>query len=321
MHRSSTSRPSHPGSAVTGRTATTQPRPKGARVQTPGRFEYERATSIEGALATLERVGAGARVIAGGHSLLPMMKLRLASPEYLVDINDLRELDYIRDEGDELAIGALTRHCELLENERLAAGFPIFRDAERVIADPVVRNRGTIGGSLCQADAAEDLTTVTTVLDAVCVARGPSGEREIPIDDFLEGPYETSLAYNEMLIEVRMPLRHNTSSAYAKVERRVGDWAVTAAGASVTLDAGTIAAARVGLTAVNADPAALAEVSAALVGQAPTEDVFAEAGERAAAACAPVSDMRGSAEYKRHLAGELTVRTLRTAVQRIRNAP
>jgi len=184
-----------------------------------------------------------------------------------------------------------------------------------------VRNRGTLGGSLCQADPAEDLTTVTTVLDAVCVARGPSGEREIPIDDFLEGPYETSLAYNEMLIEVRIPLRHNTSSAYAKVERRVGDWAVTAAGASVTLDDGTIAAARVGLTAVNADPAALAEVSAALVGQAPTEDVFAEAGERAAAACAPVTDMRGSAEYKRHLAGELTVRTLRTAVQRIRNAP
>jgi carbon-monoxide dehydrogenase medium subunit len=185
----------------------------------------------------------------------------------------------------------------------------------------VVRNRGTLGGSLCQADPAEDLTTVTTVLDAVCLARGPSGEREIPIDDFLEGPYETSLAYNEMLIEVRIPLRHNTSSAYAKVERRVGDWAVTAAGASVTLDDGTIAAARAGLTAVNADPAALAEVSAALVGQAPTEDAFAEAGRRAAAACAPVSDMRGSAEYKRHLAGELTVRTLRTAVQRIRNTP
>src|SRR4029077_7006632 len=177
-------------------------------------------------------------------------------------------------------------------------------------------------------------TTVCTVLNAVCLARGPSGQREIPIDEFLTGPYETSLAHNEMLIEIRIPLRHNTSSAYAKVERRVGDWAVTAAGASVTLDDGTIAAARVGLTAVNADAAApvglpagtadaaaLAEVSAALVGQAPTEDAFAEAGRRAAAACAPVSDMRGSAEYKRHLAGELTVRTLRTAVQRIRNAP
>ena len=123
-------------------------------------------------------------------------------------------------------IGAMTRHREVLESDALAAVCPIFRDAERVIADPVVRNRGTLGGSLCQADPAEDLTTVCAVLDAVCLVRGPSGEREIAIDDFLDGPYETSLALNEMLIEVRIPLRHNSSSAYAKVERRVGDWAV-----------------------------------------------------------------------------------------------
>jgi carbon-monoxide dehydrogenase medium subunit len=180
-----------------------------------------------------------------------------------------------------------------------------------VIADPVVRNRGTIGGSLCQADPAEDLTTVNTVLNAVCLVRGPAGDREVPIDDFLEGPYETSLAFNEMLVEVRIPVRHNTSSAYAKVERRVGDWAVAAAGAAVTLDDGSIAAARVGLTAVNAS------VSEFLVGQQATEEVFAEAGRRAASACEPVTDMRGSADYKRHLANELTVRTLRTAVERI----
>ena len=155
---------------------------------------------------------------------------------------------------------------------------PIFRDAERVIADPVVRNRGTLGGSLCQADPAEDLSTACAVLDAVCLARGPSGERQIAIDDFLVGPYETALAYNEMLVEVRIPVRHNTSSAYAKVERRVGDWAVTAAGAALTLDGGSIAAARVGLTAVNPDAAALAEISAALA--AATEEVFAEAGRR-----------------------------------------
>ena len=279
-------------------------------MQVPGPFEYERATSVDHAVGLLDRLGDGALLVAGGHSLLPMMKLRIANPEYLVDINELAaELGYVVVDPTLVRIGAMARHRQVLESDQLAAVCPIFRDAERVI------------GSLCQADPAEDLTTVTTVLDAVCLARGPSGGREIPIDDFLEGPYETSLAYNEMLIEVRIPLRHNTSSAYAKVERRVGDWAVTAAGASVTVDDGTIAAARVGLTAVNADPAALAEVSAALVGQAPTEDVFAEAGERAAAACAPVTDMRGSAEYKRHLAGELTVRTLRTAVQRIRNAP
>jgi carbon-monoxide dehydrogenase medium subunit len=190
-----------------------------------------------------------------------------------------------------------------------------------VIADPVVRNRGTLGGSLCQADPAEDLSTVCAVLDAVCLARGPSGEREIAIDDFLAGPYETTLASNEMLVEVRIPLRDNISSAYAKVERRVGDWAVTAVGAAVTLDGDAIAAARVGLTAVNSDPAALAELSAALVGRPATEEEFAEAGRLAAQACDPVTDMRGTAEYKRHLASELTIRTLRTAVARVRNMP
>ena len=152
----------------------------------------------------------------------------------------------------------MARHRQVLESDELAAVCPIFRDAERVIADPVVRNRGTVGGSLCQADPAEDLTTVCSVLDAMCLVRGPGGEREISIDDFLAGPYETSLAHNEMLIEIRIPVRPNSSSAYAKVERRVGDWAVTAAGAAVTLEGGTIAAARVGLTAVNADAAGLA---------------------------------------------------------------
>ncbi len=200
-------------------------------MQVPGPFEYERATSVDHAVGLLDRLGDGALLVAGGHSLLPMMKLRIANPEYLVDINELAaELGYIVVDPTLVRIGAMARHRQVLESDQLAAVCPIFRDAERVIADPVVRNRGTLGGSLCQADPAEDLTTVTTVLDAVCVARGPSGEREIPIDDFLEGPYETSLAYNEMLIEVRIPLRHNTSSAYAKVERRVGDWAVTAAG-------------------------------------------------------------------------------------------
>ena len=291
-------------------------------MQVPGPFEYERATSVDHAVGLLDRLGDGALIVAGGHSLLPMMKLRIANPEYLVDINDLAaELGYISVEPTLVRIGAMARHRQVLESDELAAVCPIFRDAERVIADPVVRNRGTIGGSLCQADPAEDLTTVTTVLNAVCLVRGPSGEREVPIDDFLEGPYETSLAFNEMLVEIRIPLRHRSSSAYAKVERRVGDWAVAAAGAAVTLDNGSISAARVGLTAVNADPADLAAVSEVLVGEAPTDDLFAEAGRRAAAACAPVTDMRGSAEYKRHLAGELTVRTLRTAVQRVREAP
>jgi carbon-monoxide dehydrogenase medium subunit len=293
-------------------------------MQVPGPFEYERATSVEHAVGLLDRLGDGALIVAGGHSLLPMMKLRIANPEYLVDINDLAsELGYVVTEPTLVRLGAMTRHREVLEDDALAAVCPIFADAERVIADPVVRNRGTVGGSLCQADPAEDLTTVCMVLDAVCVARGPAGQREIPIDEFHEGPYETSLAHNEMLIEVRIPLRHNMSNAYAKVERRVGDWAVAAAGTAVTLaeDLGSIVAARVGLTAVNPDPEALKALADSLVGKPVTEETFAEAGRAAAQACEPVSDMRGSADYKRHLASELTIRTLRTSVERVRNTP
>jgi carbon-monoxide dehydrogenase medium subunit len=288
-------------------------------MQVPGPFEYERATSVDHAVGLLDRLGEGARVIAGGHSLLPMMKLRIANPEYLVDINDLApELGYVVTDPTLVRVGAMTRHREILESDTLAAVCPIFRDAERVIADPVVRNRGTLGGSLCQADPAEDLVTVCSVLDAVCLARGPSGEREIPIDEFVAGPYETTLAHNEILVEARIPVRLNTSSAYAKVERRVGDWAVTAAGAAITLDGTDIVAARVGLTAVNPDPGALAELAAALVGRPATEEVFADAGRRAAAACEPVTDVRGTADYKRHLASELTIRTLRIAAERVR---
>lgn len=291
-------------------------------MQVPGPFEYERATSVDHAVGLLDRLGDGALIVAGGHSLLPMMKLRIANPEYLVDINDLApELSYILTDPTRVRLGAMTRHREILESDPLAQVCPIFRDAERVIADPVVRNRGTVGGSLCQADPAEDLTTVCAVLDATCLARGPSGEREIPIDDFLAGPYETSLEHNEILIEIRIPLRHNTSSAYAKVERRVGDWAVAAAGATVTLDGQSIAAARVGLTAVNADTAGLRALSHSLVGKPAVEETFAEAGRLAAQACDPVSDMRGDADYKRHLAFELTVRTLRTSVERVRTVP
>jgi carbon-monoxide dehydrogenase medium subunit len=291
-------------------------------MQVPGPFEYERATSVDHAIGLLDRLGEGARIVAGGHSLLPMMKLRIANPEYLVDINDLApELGYVITDPTLVRIGAMTRHREILESDTLAAVCPIFRDAERVIADPVVRNRGTLGGSLCQADPAEDLSTVCEALDAVCLVRGPSGEREIAIDDFLIGPYETATAPNEILIETRIPLRHNTSSAYAKVERRVGDWAVTAAGASVTLDGDTITALRVGLTAVNPNPAALAELSASLAGRPVTEETFAEAGRLARQACDPVTDVRGTAEYKRHLAAELTIRTLRKSVERVRNIP
>jgi carbon-monoxide dehydrogenase medium subunit len=291
-------------------------------MQVPGPFEYERATSVDHAVGLLDRLGEDARIVAGGHSLLPMMKLRIANPEYLIDINDLHDtLGYLIVEPTLVRIGAIARHREVLESAALLAVCPIFADAERVIADPVVRNRGTLGGSLCQADPAEDLTTVCSVLSAECVARGPSGDRTIAIDDFLQGPYETSLAHNEILTEVRIPVRHNTSSAYAKVERRVGDWAVTAAGAQLTLNGELVAAGRVGLTAVNADNEALAALANAMIGKPATEETFAEAGQLAAQACEPVTDIRGTADYKRHLASELTIRTLRTSADRVRTAP
>jgi carbon-monoxide dehydrogenase medium subunit len=287
-------------------------------MQVPGQFEYERATSIDHAIGLLDRLGDTARLVAGGHSLLPMMKLRLANFDYLIDINDLHEeLGYIVLEADQIRIGAMTRHRELLESQALSAAFPIFADAERVIADPVVRNRGTLGGSLCQADPSEDLSAVCTTLGASCVIRNLDGERVVSMEEFHRGPYETAVGDAEMLTEVRFPLRPGGSSAYEKVERRAGDWAVVSAGAAVWLDGGLIADARVGLAAVGPNTTGLPEISAALQGKQPSEDLYAQAGDIAARSCDPATDMRGTENYKRHLAKELTRRTLRRAVARI----
>jgi carbon-monoxide dehydrogenase medium subunit len=287
-------------------------------MQVPAPFEYARATSVDHAIALLERLGDEARVVAGGHSLLPMMKLRLANPEYLVDINDLHdELGYVVVRDHEVRIGAMTRHRELLENDDLQAVLPIFRDAERVIADVPVRNRGTLGGALCQADPSEDLSSVCTTLDARCVIRGSAGERVVSMDDFHRGPYQTAVGRAEVLTEVRIPVRANGSSAYAKVERRAGDWAVTSAGAAVWMDGDVISDARVGLAAVGPNTTGIPEISGALRGRRPDEDAWRTAGEIAARSCAPVTDGRGTADYKRHLADELTRRTLRTAAERI----
>ncbi|MCB5280458.1 MULTISPECIES: xanthine dehydrogenase family protein subunit M [Micrococcaceae] len=285
-------------------------------MQIPAPFDYVRATSVDNALELLSRHGPESRVIAGGHSLLPMMKLRLSRPEWLIDINDLYELDFVLRDGDTLRIGALTRHSTLLESDEIAALFPIVRDAEAVIADPVVRNRGTIGGSLCQADPAEDLSTVCDVLGAEAVIRGPAGERVLAIADFHRGPYETAVGQDELLCELRFPIRPRAGSAYEKVERRVGDWAVGAAGASVTLAAdGTITDAAVGLTALGLDHT-VAGATELLRGQQPREELFVAAGRIAAEACDPVADQRGPIDYKRHLADELTRRVLRQACAR-----
>ena len=288
-------------------------------MQVPAPLEYERATSVDDAIRLLERLGDEARIIAGGHSLLPMMKLRLVNPEYLVDVNDLHaELGYVRRVAHQIRIGALTRHRELLESDLLHDYFPIFRDAERVIADPPVRNRGTLGGALCQADPAEDLSSVCTTLNASCVIRGSRGERVVSMEEFYRGPYETAVEQAEMLIEVRVPIRAGGSNAYAKVDLRSGAWAVTAAGAALWLDRhGRIADARVGLAAVGPSTTGIPEISAALRGRVPDAEAFEIAGRIAAESCQPVTDSRGSAAYKRHLADELTRRTLTTARDRI----
>ena len=212
----------------------------------------------------------------------------------------------------------MTRHRELLESDELAAAFPIFRDAERVIADPVVRNRGTLGGSLCQADPSEDLSAVCMSLNASCVIRGSGGERVVSMEEFHRGPYETAVGDAEMLTEIRIPIRAGGSSAYEKVERRAGDWAIVSAGAAVWMDGGTITDARVGLAAVGPEhdrhPRRSPTRCAARRRRRTSTPRPAPSRRRPAS---PTTDMRGSAEYKRHLANELTRRALRRSVARI----
>ena len=285
-------------------------------LQTPAAFEYERATSLEGAIASLEKLGSEARVIAGGHSLLPMMKLRLANPEHLIDINGLTELAYIREAEGEIRIGALTRHVDLLKSDVLAEHYPLIRDAEHVIADPVVRNRGTIGGSLCQADPAEDLSAVCTAAKASVVIRGTAGERVVAMGDFHVGPYMTAVGAGEILTEVRLRIRPGAGSAHEKVERRAGDWAIAAASAAVWLDGGTIAEAGIALSAVGLTTIHLTRAEELLRGKAPSEELFAQAGAIASEDCSPGADGRGPVDYKRHLAGVLTQRALRRATAR-----
>ena len=292
-------------------------------MQVPAYVEYEKATSVEHALALLARFGPEARILAGGHSLIPMMKLRLVQPETLIDINGLSELSYIDVAGGELRIGALTRHAELLDSAVAGERFAILHDAERVIADPVVRNWGTIGGSLCQADPSEDLSGTFAALKASMIIRGPGGVRTVPAREFHTGAYETVVAPGEMLTEISIVIRPGCGSAYEKVGRRVGDWPIAAAAAVIWLDGAggeRIAEAGLGLTAVGARNFAAAEAEEYLRGAPAVEETFAEAGRIAAENCNPVSDQRGPADYKRHLARELTVRALRRASERARAA-
>ena len=284
-------------------------------MQVPAHVEYERATSVEHALSLLSRPET--RVVAGGHSLIPMMKLRLAQPELLVDINGLAELAFIRCDGDLLRIGALARHADLLESRVAGELFPIFHDAERVVADPIVRLWGTVGGSLCQADPSEDLSAAFAATRATAVIKTQDGERTIPVRHFHLGPYETVIGRGELLAEVRVPVRPGTGSAYEKVARRVGDWSIAAAGAVLTLDdQGTIQEAGLGLTAVGAEHFVAAEAEEFLRGLHASDDSFVAAGAIASRHCHPTADQRGPEDFKRHLVAELTVRALRRAAAR-----
>jgi len=288
-------------------------------MQTPAPFGYERATSLDGAIAALQRLGSEARVIAGGHSLLPMMKLRLANPEHLVDINNIPDLEYIEERDGEIRIGALTRHVDLLASELLFERYPVFRDAESVIADPVVRNRGTIGGSLCQADAAEDLSAVCAAAKADVVIRGTDGERVVSMENFHVGPYMTAVGAGEILTEIRLKVRPGAGSAHEKVERRAGDWAIAAASVCVWMDGGTFADVGIALSAVGLTTIHLTRAEDLLRGKAPSYELFTEAAEIASADCSPMADGRGPVDYKRHLAGVLTGRALRRATARALN--
>lgn len=297
----------------------------GSVMQVPAHFEYQRATSVEHAIALLARHGPETRVVAGGHSLIPMMKLRLAQPEMLIDINDLRELAGIAVEADRLRLGAMVRHAELLGSAQVGALLPALHDAERVIADPLVRNRGTIGGSVCQADPSEDLSGVFCALRAVAVIRGAAstdtdGVRTVPMREFFTGPYDTVVGPAEVLVELRVPLwaaGPGGGSAYVKVDRRSGDWAVAAAAAALAVGPdGAVVEVGIGLTAVGAPNFVAAEAEDFLRGRPVTQANLAEAGRLAAQHCRPTADQRGPADYKRHLAGELTIRALRRAAQR-----
>ena len=288
-------------------------------MQVPSHVEYERATSVEQALSLLSRPET--RVLAGGHSLIPMMKLRLAQPEVLVDINGLAELAFIALDGDQLRIGALARHADLLSSAVAGECFPIFHDAEREVADPIVRLWGTVGGSLCQADPSEDLSAVFAAVRATAVIRGGDGERMVPVREFHLGPYETVIRPGELLAEVRVPVRPGTGSAYEKVARRVGDWSVAAAGAVLRVTGEhrqpVIESAGIGLTAVGAEHFVAAEAEDFLVGRVAGAESFAAAGAIAAEHCRPAADQRGPEDFKRHLVAELTARALSRAAARV----
>ena len=284
----------------------------------PGSFDYFAPGTLPEAIALLREHGEEAKILAGGHSLIPLMKLRLAQPACLIDINRIGGLAYIKEEGGYLRIGALTREADLDASELIRARYPLLADTARVIADPLVRNMATIGGNLAHADPANDHPATMLAYGAEIVATGPNGERVIPIADFFTGLFATALEPNEILTEIRIPIPPARSGgAYVKLERKVGDYATAAVAAQVTLDAsGGCQYAGIGLTAVDATPVKATRAEAALRGQ-PLDDANIRAtAQIASEECDPTADLRGPVEYKRAMVKELTKRALAKARDR-----
>ena len=284
----------------------------------PASFDYHAPGSLAEAIGLLQQHGDDAKVLSGGQSLLPLLKLRLASTAHLVDIGRIPGLEYIKEEGGYLKIGGRTRESALERSDVIKAKYPILHDTAQVIADPLVRNRATVGGNLAHADPANDHPATMLALGAEVTVTGPKGQRTIPIDKFFTGIFSTALAPDEILTEIRIPIPPSRSGgAYVKLERKVGDFATAAAAAQVTLDAGgAIERAGIGLTAAGPTPIKATDAERFLLKKKPDAAAIAEAARLAAAATSPSADRRGSVQYKREMARVLTARALAKAIER-----
>jgi carbon-monoxide dehydrogenase medium subunit len=283
----------------------------------PPAFEYHAPASVAEAIALLGRLGTDAKLLAGGHSLLPMMKLRFAQPAHLIDLNRIAGLRGIREQDGEIVIGAMTVENELLQSSLLQANVPLLPEAVRQIADPQVRNRGTIGGDLAHGDPANDHPATMLALRAEVVATGPNGARTIPIDQFFLGLFTTALEADEILTEIRIPApQAKSGGSYVKLERKVGDFATAASAVQLTLGAGgEVASAGIGLTNAGPTPLRATDAEQYLIGKQPGADVIAEAARLASTIAMPSADRRGAIEYKRQMARVLTARALQRAIQ------
>lgn len=284
----------------------------------PASFDYHAPGSLPEALALLSKYGDDAKVLSGGQSLLPLLKLRLGQTGHLIDIGRIPGLEYIREDGGMLRIGGRTRESTLERSELVQARYPILVDTAKVIADPLVRNMATVGGNLAHGDPGNDHPATMLALGAQVVATGPKGERVIPIAQFFLGLFRTALRPDEVLTEIRIPVPPARSGgAYVKLERKVGDYATAAAAAQVTLDGkGSLERAGLALTNVGPTPIKATDAETFLVGKRPDAATLAEAAQRASRAAAPSADRRGSVEYKRDMARVLTGRALKIAVER-----